>query len=109
MPERREHYISAAYAEKEHDLTFSTLVRTSKDKFLGKPVINIRPPPEREVVLVIGVSNYDSILNSSLEKVFGFVFEGGLFLDGLNVKSEFLEVLGGLLHRVLRQHQKITP
>jgi hypothetical protein len=107
MTERREHYISAAYSGSERDLTFSSLIRSSKDEFLNRTVINDKPPPSREVVLVVAVDNYAKILSSSLEKVFGFVFESELFLENLKLKPDFIMALQGLLARVLRSNETI--
>jgi hypothetical protein len=107
MRERREHYISAVFSEKEPDLDFSKLVRTSKDEFLKKPKVNDVPPPEREVVLVVGMTTNNQILASNLEKVFGFVFESGLCLDGCNLRPKFTAALVALLARVMRDNQII--
>jgi hypothetical protein len=107
MRERREHYISATYTEKGSDLTFRKLVRTSKVDFLKEIVVNAEPPPEREVVLVIVGINYEQMLSTSLERVFGFVFEDELCVDKLNLSPKFMTSLNGLLARVLHDNQNI--
>jgi len=108
MRERREHYIAAAYARGQSvALVFTDDVRASNDEFLSRPVINDQPPPEREVVLVVGASEYDQLLTSSLEKVYGFIFDRSVSIDGLNLKSEFLISLRGLLTRLMKENQNI--
>jgi hypothetical protein len=108
MRKRREHYIFVSYAEEDPwAVAFSALARTSKDEFLSKVVTNAYPPPEREVVLVVAVSDYDKILESSLEKVYGFLFESGILMHDRQLKPEFMVGLRGLLGRLVRDNQNI--
>jgi hypothetical protein len=108
MVEKREHYIAAGYARKTTtDLRFPDLMRTSKNEFLRRAVINTEPPPERQVLLVVGISEYEQILSSSLQRVFGFIFEKEVVLDGLNLRPLVLQSLRALLERMLRENQTI--
>jgi hypothetical protein len=108
MRERREHYIAVAYSkEKSLALPFTDDVRASNDEFMRRPVINDKPPPEREVVLVVVEIEYDQLLTSSLEKVDGFIFDRSVSIDGSNLKSGFLVELKGLLAKQLKQNQNI--
>lgn len=108
MPERREHYISAVYAEKNPpDLTFPDLAQSLKRAFMKEVVLNVEPPPEREVVLVLSVTDYKQMQGSVLANVFGFVFEGELCLDKLNINPRFMTSLRGLFTRVLRDNPNL--
>jgi hypothetical protein len=108
MPERREHYIVAAYAKKpKANLAFPDLIRAAKAEFLKKTVINRQPPPEREVVLVVSVGEFEQIVGTPMEKVFGLVFEEEVLLDGPNLRAEFIVALKGLLLGALRDNHTV--
>jgi hypothetical protein len=105
--ERREHHISATYYDGSPDARFSDLVRDARRDFLARVVVNGEPPPDREVALVLGLSSYNQMRRSRLDKVFGLIFEEGLCLDGSNLRPAFLDALQGLLNRALGQNHNL--
>jgi hypothetical protein len=108
MVEKREHYITAAYANRaQAQIAFCQLIEESRTEYLNRPVTNRMPPPERQVVLVVAADDYERIQRSSLQKVYGFIFDSGVFLDDLSFKPNYRRALRALLARVVRENQQI--
>ena len=107
MPKRSEHYLSASLAQGPQALKFSKLAQAAREEFLKNKVTNDTPPPERDVVLVISPSDYEKVLTSRLDKVYGFVFDSGVFLENFAIKPAFIPALRGLLERVQRENKNI--
>ena len=106
--ERREHFIPACVSNQSNvNATFFRILARARTDFLSRPFLSTTPPPAREVVLVVDKTEYTHLLSSSLENVFGFIFDGDVFLDGRNVRADFLVNTEGVTNRLLASNRRI--
>lgn len=104
----REH-IMAICVDREYnkdELVWKAAVLSRYPEFKQKTISKI-PPPEREIVFDIKFCQLNDLLTSDTRSLSTFGATQHIFFTGNDVRTEFLNVLTGLLKRLVRDNPNL--